>query len=483
MPFAARVVLLFTLAASTLGATPRPAIGSLLDAMRAAAGPVWSAHFVSISRLSFNGTTSTVSSESQGIPFILRRCNGELCDGTYFDGARLFSINVNDTALPQSTAPEPYLRSLRILASLDFLSPGFTARGARLLDGGIATLNGKRYQTIFVVDKQAIPLRIYVDPQSHLTRYARDVNGEDTFEYRDYRRVNGYTVPFEVLHNGAPLERYDDRTPVTSPFRAPHGMAPMFSGAPQAVALDPTHVTPVFPCKVRDIAVRCLLDTGNSGISMSTELAAQLDAPVVGEHRVRGLGDYSTEVVRAGPLAIGNATFPEAYYLVLNDIHTYGYDVVIGTDVMAATNVRIDGNARTIQFGAAAQTATITVPISFENFVPTVKVQLGTIETRLLVDTGDESNINLAYEFYNKHPTLFTITATRTVRGIGASSVEMLGKIPQVTVGSYTTGPQTIGTTQTLAGTAFGHLGAAFLQQFDVDLDYSAAELHLSPHA
>lgn len=444
---------------------------------------MWSAHFVSISRVSFNGTMSTVSSESLGVPFTLRRCNGELCEGTYFDGERLFSVNVNDTALPQSSEAEPYLRSLRILASLDFLSPSFAAHGGRLLDGGTATMNGKKFQTIFIVDKQAIPVRVYVDSQTHLVRYARDVNGDDTFEYRDYRHVNGYTVPFEVLHNGTTLERYDDRTPVASPFLAPHGLVPMFSGPPQPVALDPSHVTPVFPCSVGGVAVHCLLDTGNSGVSMSTELAARLDAPVVGEHIVRGLGDYSTQVVRAGPLTIGNATFPEGYYLVLNDIHAYGYDVVIGTDVLAATNVRIDGNARTISFGAAPQSAPITVPLSFENFVPVVKVRLDSIETSLLVDTGDESNINLAYEFYAKHPSLFTITGKRNVRGIGASSVEMLGSIAQVTLGTYTTGPQTIGTTQTLAGTAFGHLGAAFLQQFDVDLDYSAAELHLIPHA
>lgn len=449
--------------------------------MRAAAGPVWNTHFVSISRLSFEGAVNTVSSDSDGVPFTVRRCNGELCDGSYFDGTHLYTVNVNDTALPQSPSPEPYLRSLRIVASLDFLSPSFASRGGRIEEGGTATLDGKKFRTIFVVDKDAIPMRIYIDPQSHLVRYARDLQGEDTFEYRDYRHVDGYAVPYEVLHNGSVLERYDDRTPVATPFRAPRGLVPVFSGTPQPVSLDPMHVTPVFPCKIAGVAVHCLLDTGNSGISMSAELAAQLDAPVVGEHAVRGLGGYSTQVVRAGPLSIGNATFPEGYYIVLNDIHNYGYDVVIGTDVLAATNVRIDPAAHTIRFGAAPAPSPITVPLSFESFVPVVKVQLGSLETRLLVDTGDESNINLAYEFYTKHPTLFTITEQRTVSGIGAKSVELLGRIPQVTLGGYTTGPQTIGTTQTLAGTAFGHLGAAFLGQFDVDLDYSAAELHLVP--
>ena len=58
----------------------------------------------------------------------------------------------------------------------------------------------------------------------------------------------------------------------------------------------------------------------------------------------------------------------------------------------------------------------------------------------------------------------------------------MIGEIPQVTIGDYRTGPQRIGTTQNLRGTAFGHLGAAFLAQFLVQLDYAAAELYLTPN-
>ncbi|MBV8432946.1 MAG: retropepsin-like domain-containing protein [Candidatus Eremiobacteraeota bacterium] len=481
MAFATRMLLLFAVGTFTLAETPSGGANAVLSAMRTAAGPVWATHFVSISRLSYNGSTTTVSSESQGLPFTLRRCNGELCDGTYFDGIRLYTTNANDTALPQSADSEPYLRALRSVASLSFLAPAFGADGGRIHDDGTATIDGKRYHALLVADRQALPLRIYVDPQTALVRFARDLHGEDTFEYRDYRKVDGFALPFEVLHNGSVLERYDDRTPVASAFRAPRGLVPVFDGPPQPVPVDPAHITPVFPCSVAGVAVRCLLDTGNSGVSMSSELAAQLDAPVVGAYAVRGLGGYSTQVVRAGPLKIANATFPEAYYVVLNDIHPNGYDVVIGTDVLASTSVALDGAAHTLQFGAVAPPSTITIPMAFENFVPVVKVELGSVEARLLVDTGDESNINLAYDFYSKHPSLFTVTTRRNVKGVGASSVELLGTIPEVTVGTYTTGPQTIGTTQTLAGTAFGHLGAAFLGQFDVQLDYSAAELHLVP--
>ncbi len=67
------------------------------------------------------------------------------------------------------------------------------------------------------------------------------------------------------------------------------------------------------------------------------------------------------------------------------------------------------------------------------------------------------------------------------VSGIGGSSVEMIGEIGQVTIGGYRTGAQRIGATQALGGTAYGHLGAAFLQQFIVQLDYAGGQLHLTP--
>ncbi len=480
-----RALLLCALGAATIAAAPPrngPDFERFLDRMRAASGPVWSGHFISVSRLVFNGATTVVSTDGEGVAFVLRRCDGELCTGTYFDGKRLYSVDMNDTALPQSAEAEPYLRSLRQLASLGFLDPAFTARGGRLFDEGTKTLGGTPYRTFVMLDRDAIPLRVYVDPQTALVRYARDVRGEDTFEYRDYRRVDGFALPFEIMHNGSVLERYDDRTPVAATFYPPRGLQPVFNGPPAAIATDPAHVTPVFDCTLGGVAVKCLLDTGNSGLSISSELAARLDAPVIGTFHVLGLGGYDTQVVRAGPLAVGNARYPEANYIVLKDVSHYGYDVVLGGDVLATTTVDLDGREHVLRLGAPPAPAnSIALPLTFENFVPVVDVQLGTVDAKLAVDTGDESNINLSYDFYSKHPALFTATARRLVGGVGGTSVQFVGQIPEVTIGTFRTGPQTIGATQTLAGTAFGHLGAAFLRQFDVQLDYSAAELHLTP--
>lgn len=482
MAFAARVALLCALLPALLAARPHaPNPAALLARMRAAAGPVWSTHFVSVSRLAVDGSTSLVESDGMGIPFRISHCIGELCQGTYFNGTRLYSVDINGTALPQETSSEPYLRALRTIASLTFLAPSFHSGGRRVDGGGTATIAGKRYARLFIVDPNAVSMEVFVDPHTALVRYARDVNGDDTFEYLDYRKVDGFQIPFEVRHNGNLLERYDDRTPVATAFVPPHGPTPTFNGPPAAVPTDPSLHIPVFTCSVDGIAARCLLDTGNSGLSLSSELASRLDAPVVGTFAVRGLGGYSTQVVRAGPLRIGNAKFPSAYYVVLHDIKRYGYDVVLGADILGNTSVALDASAHTLRFDASPHGTATSIPLTFANFVPVVNVQLGTLDAQLAIDTGDESNINLAHAFYAAHAHLFTVTHRRTVGGVGGSSVESIGSIPSVTIGGLRTGPQAIGTTATLRGTASGHLGAQFLAHFKVVLDYANGLLELVP--
>jgi Aspartyl protease len=482
MGFAVRAGLLCALAFGTLGANGDQAgIVHLLDRMRAAAGAVWQTHVVSVSRLVLAGRQNVVFTDSEGLRITVRHCAGELCSGTYFDGEHLYSIDMNGTTVLRTAAPQPFLRSLGIVASLGFLSPSFVARGGRIGSAGIGAINGKFYRTVVVSDYNAVPLRLYIDPQTSLVRLAREAAGNETFEYRDYRRVGGLMLPFQVLHDGQAFERYDDRAVVSSPYVTPHGPLPSFRGAVDAIPIDPKAITPIVDCDVGGVAVRCLVDTGNSGLSMSSELASRLGAPVVGSYEILGLGGYATQVVRAGPLHVGNATYPEAYYVVLSDLRRYGYDVVLGADVLAATGVEFDWGAHVMRLGASTARAPITVPIAFENFVPVIDVGLGDLEASLAVDTGDESNINLAYEFYAKHPGLFSVTQRRFVSGIGGSSIEMIGEIPQVRIGDYTTGPQRIGTTQTLRGTAYGHVGAGFLQQFIVQLDYAAAQLRLTP--
>jgi Aspartyl protease len=484
MPFAKRLALLFAAGLLTLGAAPaqRDSLSSLLARMRERSGPVWAAHLTSVSHVMQNGVTVDLRSETQGLRFASYHCAGALCDGTYFDGERLYSININGTTLPDPDGADSYLRAERTIASLSFLAPDFVERGGTIYDDGVTDIDGVRYRTILVANKDAVPMLVFVDPKTATIRYMRDINGDQTFEYRKYAAVDGgFYLPLYVLRNGNPLERYDKRESLSTPFVPPHGPLPTFSSRPVTIQTDPTQTIPVFDCTIAGIAAKCLLDSGNSGLSISLALAERLEAPVVGSFQVRGLGNYATEVVRAGALDVGGMSLPPANYVVLHDIDHFGYQVVLGADVFAATTIRLETGAHRVVFGAPDPQDGVTVPLAFDNFVPVVDVRLGALPTRLAFDTGDESSINLAYDFYQAHRDLFSATSEREVQGVGGGSVELLGTIPQVQIGDLAVDSAVIGATQTLQGTARGHLGEGLMSRFDVTIDYAAGELHFVP--
>jgi hypothetical protein len=483
MVFAKRLAVLFALGLATLGAAPpHDSLAQVLARMRERSGAVWSAHLSSTSHLSENGETVDLRSESQGLRFATYRCNGGICEGTYFDGERLYAININGTTLPVADGADPLLRAERTVASLSFLDPNFSAHGGHIIDDGTTLISDVPYRTLLITSGDAVPMLVYIDPKTAAVIYMRDVNGDMTLEYRNYAQVGGrYMLPLEVYRNGALFERYDRRDTLATAFEPPHGPVPVFSSTPAAIATDPDRSTPIFTCTLGGIVTKCLLDSGNSGLSVSLALAEELSAPTVGSFQVRGLGDYATEVVHAGELRAGAMTLPAANYVVLHDIDRFGYQVVLGADMFAATTIELDNAAHRVVFGATAPQSGFTVPLVFDNFVPVVDVQLGSLPASLALDTGDESSINLAYDFYQAHPDVFRTTNERDVGGVGGSSVELLGTIPLVQIGGYSIESPAIGATRNLAGTALGHLGAGLLAHFNVTIDYAAGELHFVP--
>jgi Aspartyl protease len=483
MLFAARLALLFAVLSTTVAAVRPDDLSSFLDRMRTKSGPVWRTHLTSTSHLTLQHEATAVRSESLGLRFATYECATNLCAGTYFDGERVYSININGTRLPQSDANDSYLRGERTIASLEFLAPDFVDNGGWVRDAGSQTIDSVRYRVLVVSNGDATPMRVFVDGKTAVVRYIQDVDADATLEYRDYRAVDGgLYLPYLVLRNGDVLERYDTRDTTKDDFAAPHGPVAVFRGPPTPVQSDPQRAIPIFPCSLGGISTTCLLDSGNSGLSISAELAQQLHAPTVGSFVVRGLGNYSTDVVRATDLVVGNAAYGPANYVVLRDIRHFGYDVVLGADVLASTTIGLDPVHHTITFGAPIPSGGTSVPVVFQNFVPVLTVQLGRLGTQLALDTGDESNINLAYDYYAAHrEELFSATEEQPVVGVGGKSLELLGTIPEVRVGDLSMGEQRIGATQTLHGTAFGHLGAAFLENFNVVIDYAGGQVHFVP--
>jgi len=481
MLFAARIAMLCALVPALLGAVRGPSVSQVLERMRAASGLPFEAHIASRYRRT-DGSGAVIRSDSQGLQFFTQQCPGEICFGSFFDGYRLFDVDMNGTALPRSQEHDVSLRGLRSIASGAFLEPEFARRGGHVADAGRATFAGRVYRRLTVDQPDADGMDVLVDERTWLVAEVRDLTSGDGLSLRDYRKVGALALPFEIVQYGGPITHYDQRRIVREPMVAPHGLVAQVDNSPATVPIVARSGTPVSGCDVGGIETRCLLDTGNSGLSMSLELAEQLHATPIGAFEVAGLGEYATEVVRAGPLLVGNVRFPEADYVVLHDIHRYGYDVVLGADVMAATRVSIDYANRAVTFNAPPDPSdTAGISLAFQNFVPVVPVELGSIAAHLAVDTGDQSSINLAYDYYSRHSDLFKATQVRAVSGVGGSSFEYIGEIPMVTIGEYQVSFQPIGTTRMLRGTAQGHLGAALLAHFRVVFDYARSRMTLYP--
>jgi len=460
-------------------AAAQPSMKNILERMRLAGGNVYEAHIASTSVPEPSG--GIAEDDMQGTRFLTRRCISDLCEGSYFDGRRWYSVSLNATALPRMPESDPSERALRSDLSLDFLNRRFTAAGGRIRDGGASSFEGKPCRRIVVSQPSMVPTQLCVDTRSWLLTAIRDSDG-NILALRDYRRVGRYRLPFEVYRNGALLRRYDSRTVVEAPLDSPQGLAGAFPTAIARASLDPHSATPIANCRIGDRDERCLIDSGNSGLAMSIELAEALGLQAVGAFRVSGLGTYATEVVRAGPLQMGTLQLPPANYVVLADIHRYGYDLVLGADLLAASKVTIDPFEHAITFAPSSPGDDAdSVALAFENLVPVIGVTLDDIRARLAIDTGDQSNINLSWRFYADHPSLFRPQRTEPVAGVGGGSTQLIGRIESMRIGQYTALNQEIGTTQNLLGTGDGHLGAAFLSRFTIVLDYPQQRMRLLP--
>lgn len=495
MRFAA-VVLSISLVAAAPAPAPVPkatktvaSLDALLERSRIASGAPYRYHIVSHSHESRQGRTFEVTTETDGPKYRVRSCSKEICSGFYFDGERSFDTNLNDTALPLSSRVDAFGVTLRAIVSYAFAAPDFRANGGQIVEREPILREGRRYRRISIVPPRGTALDALVDPTSGLVDGVLSDERKYAFELEDQRRVDGkVTIPFAIALNGSEIERFESRAIASAPLEAPPGLLPTFSGdaTPFPMAkLERTSDQPIVPCIIGGQAVTCLLDTGNSGLSMSLELAETLKIePHGGAFDISGVGRYATGIVRAPALAVGQATYPAANYVVLHDLHQYGYDVVLGTDAFARTRITIDYGKRTVAFATESVGApTGGIAFGFENFIPILPVRIGDQTVMLALDTGDESTLNLAYDYYEAHPTLFKSNGSVGVRGIGGTSDEVVGELSDVRLGTFDILRPRIGATKRLPATARGHIGSGLLRHFEVTFDYGRGRLELKARA
>ncbi|MBC5810389.1 MAG: retroviral-like aspartic protease [Candidatus Eremiobacteraeota bacterium] len=488
MRFAARVAVPCLLTAALLASAAvaqqndaPPA--ALLYAISEASGAPFALHVVSRERFGSNAGAVELHSEQQWPRRLVRRCERALCAGTYYDGSRSFDTNINDTALPAPRKSDPFRASLDALASYAFLAPDFARLGGRLRylprgPFGVASL--------VVTGPGGVPLAVRLDANS-LVSEARTLDGSHRINLRDYRTVGEARLPFEIDVDGALFETFSARIVVPEVLQRPAGLVATIPDGVSTTAMlrpDMPSTAPVIDCSMGGERLACLLDTGNSGMSMSLELAERLGIEPVDEpFGIRGIGSYVTGVVKAPPLHVGNATFPGAFYSILHDLRRYGYDLVIGTDAIAHERVTIDYPRRQVTFANAGADVSpeYALPLTFRQFLPIVSLGIGGTDIPVMLDTGDESTINLAFTYYQAHPDIFQTTSKGRASGVGGSAEVVSGEIPSARIGRFTIARPHISATRNLAPVGDGHAGSGLLAHFSITLDYTHERLELSP--
>ncbi len=457
-----------TLALLFAFSVPAPAraarIEPLLAQMRSAAGPIWSAHIDAVVDITDGEIVTRAHIEASGDRLALHRCLDDLCLGRYYHGAAADDLTLNGTPIdaPHVTSSEP---ALLLALSHAFLRPAFR--------GGLSLLPSARGSraSIEVRSPGIAPFTIRVRRNGLI---ASAKIGSTTYDFFDYRHVATMRLPARIVRDGEPYLSFRHLRILETPFAEPRPLSLAFAAAPIVLPWRPRARTPVVDCSIDGRPLRCLIDSGNSGLSMTLALAERLHLQPIGTFEVQGIGRYVTEVVSAPPLHLGAATLPTASYVVLPDLEGTRYDVVLGTDFLAAARVVVDGPKRKVIIEPSSPiSAARGIPLRFLSMVPTIPVMLATTHSRLLIDTGDESTIDLGAGFFHRHPSLFRITQRRSVRGVGGSSVERLGRISGVAFGSLHLPNLEIGATEHLHSVGDGHIGSGLMANFIVTFDYA----------
>ena len=373
MRFVMAVLCCFSVLAGVVPAPAAvPSLESLLAKSRASSGSPYLYHVVSRSHETSEGRTYDITTETEGLKYRAKRCVKSVCSGFYFDGDRSFDSNFNETALPLASVVDGLQLTLRAIASYAFAAPDFRTKGGTLSEREPIARAGKVYRQIAIAPRFGAVLDAILDPDTGIVVGVASDAQRLAFEFRDERKVGDkLLLPYVIALNGAVIERFDDRRIASDPLEAPAGLVPKFSGSDAVPFKKLDRQTPqvVVPCSIGGQDVSCLLDTGNSGMSMSLELSEKLGIePQTDAFAVSGIGKYVTGILKGPALTVGDATYPGANYVVLHDLHQYGYDVVLGTDAFAHARISIDYGARTVSFAPSGTGNE--GDLSFQNFIP-----------------------------------------------------------------------------------------------------------------
>ena len=413
------------------------------------------------------GRSVSTSFDQLGIDAADRALHRRRLRRTWFDGARDGRSASTTSRCPSRRRSDTDERTLAAIASYAFAEPAFRAAG-----GVVEPAGPSRWR---VRAHDGIELIAVIDPATSAVRRVDAPDGTPVARYAHEVRVAGATF---ALDRAGALEpgSLDAAAAASGPLAAPAGAAVTFAGdAPLSLGRESV---PVVPCTLAGRAERCLLDTGATPSAVTLEVAEALGLEPHGELEISGLGRFATGLVETGPLVLGPARFASARFAVIPSTAALGFDVVVGSDLLARVRLRLDrahGAARITAPGGPAPPGTA-VPLSFRAGSPVVQATLGSETHEALLDTGDASVVSLGIAAYRVGPQ-WPVVARGEAVGVAGADDTLIVQLPSLDVGTFAAGPvrATVRRTQ-----AAPHVGVGLWTRFVIDLDEASGRISFS---
>lgn len=453
---------------------------ALLARAATASGEPWRYHIRSVVFENEAEHLVEVRIDEQGPRVITRRCTGIVCGGSIVDAdtRRRAYFSYNETPIAQSEPLDGRAVTLRAIVSYAFTSPQF----AGTVVAKEPTHAGDRNVVPFAVTAPGgATLDALLDPATALLVGVAE-DRHVLYLYDDEKRSGPVMLPMQVRKPDDTVERFAERTVVAEPLASPAGLSATFVPGAAATRLESGDI-PRFACRIENVPLTCVLDTGAAGLALGLATADRLKKSPLAQIALEGTGRIMSGVVRAQSLDLGSLRIGPALYAIIPDTGAFKSDVVVGADVIGKAVVRIDAVHRTIRFDPAGSVPDgNVVPLRFDGFMPSIPIVLESTPTELALDTGDASSIDLASAFVSEHPGLFVPhrQERRGVAGVGGLGFQTPGTIPHVEFAGLSLRDVYAGSTYIPGSRAPSRVGAAFFSHFVLDLDY--AESRMSVH-
>lgn len=339
----------------------------------------------------------------------------------------------------------------------DFIETGVFAKhpeAARYIDR--TTLpDGRVVYRLSIAPPRGEPFTVGIDAKTWLIDQKSYIENDSpqVVTYADYQVVNSMLVPYtEIDSNGD--TKFDVTSHVTSvivdqpiadSIFAPLAPETITATAPVRVPLEIHNGLPFVRVTISGHTYQFLIDSGSQGNVLDPHVASELGLHPEGTLEIRGAERTpSLGVVETPPMQVGGVELPSRIATVLDLSKILRgpvtIDGVLGYPFFAAAEVRFDPDTNELTISKPGLLAPLGEKLEVDTDRELAEIEAtidGSAKTRLLVDTGNSSELLLFQSFINAHQGLIMFAGNPSVanRGAGGSAAAVTAMVDELEIG------------------------------------------------